>query len=153
MVLTFEEKKAIFDSYEELEAVPVSLKRINYHFYASAVEKTLVVRFLHPNGNAFIYAGYLPKEETKEGYLSVLEADEETIRSLVEAALSHLKKTEDGYEEGYSELWFDREGAVLRLFYENPMWTVLLPDGQVEGIFKTRAAGEGYLHDEGFMKG
>lgn len=37
----------------------------------------IAVRFLHPNGNAFIYAGYLPKEETDKGYISVLKAMKE----------------------------------------------------------------------------
>lgn len=153
MTLSFEEKKRIFDSYPELEAVPVSLKRLNYHFNGSAVEKTVVVRYLHPNGNALVYAGYLPKEETQKGYVSVLEEDEAGLREWVEKAIAHLKKTEDGYEDGYSELWFDQQGEVLRLTYENPVWSVLLADGQVEGIFKTKEAGEGYLHDEGFEKG
>ena len=72
MTLSFEEKKAIFDDYEELTAVPVSMNRINYHFNASAVDHKIVVRFLHPNGNAFIYAGYLPKDwkATKERSVS-----------------------------------------------------------------------------------
>lgn len=153
MTLSFEEKKRIFDSYEELEAVPVSLKRLNYHFKDSAVAKTVVVRFLHPNGNALVYAGYLPKEETQKGYVSVLEEDEASLREWVEKAINHLKKTEDGYVDGYCELWFNAQGDVLRLTYENPVWSVLLPDGQVEGIFKTKDAGEGYLRDEGFQKG
>ena len=153
MTLSFEEKKAIFDSYPELEAVPVSLNRLNYHFQGSAIAKKIVVRFLHPNGNAFIYAGYLPKEETNKGYLSVLEENEAMIRQMVDEAILFLKKTEDGYEEGYSELWFDGRGDALRLRYENPMWAVLLPNGTVEGIFKTKEAGEGYLLDEGFGEG
>lgn len=153
MVLSFEEKKAIFDSYKELESAPVSLNRLNYHFAGSAVAKTVIVRFLHPNGNAFIYAGYLPKEETKKGYISVLDADEATIRHLVDEALSFLKKTADGYEEGYSELWFDAQGDVLRLCYENPTWSVLLANDTVEGIFTTKEAGESYLRQEGFQKG
>lgn len=153
MILTFEEKKEIFDSYPELEASPVSMNRLNYHFKESAVAKTVVVRFLHPNGNAFIYAGYLPKEETNKGYISVLEDDEDRIRELVEEAISFLRKTESGYEDGYSELWFNQEGEVLRLQFENPVWSVLLPSEQIEGIFKTKEAGESYLRDEGFQKG
>lgn len=153
MPLSFEEKKRIFDSYEELEAVPVSLKRLNYHFKGSAVAKTTVVRFLHPNGNALIYAGYLPKEETQKGYVSVLDEDEEEIREWVEKAIAHLKKTEDGYEDGYFEDWVHINGDRLQLTYENPVWTILLPDGQVEAVFKTKEACEGYLRDEGFEKG
>ena len=152
MTLSFEEKKAIFDDYKELTAVPVSMNRINYHFNASAVDHKIAVRFLHPNGNAFIYAGYLPKEETDKGYISVLESDEGTIRFLLEKAISFLKKTADGYVEGYSEKWVDRSGEVLLLIYDNPMWSVALKNGQMEGIFKTRDAAVGYLNDEGFSR-
>src|SRR5699024_4723762 len=110
------------------------------------------IRFLHPNGNAFVYAGYLPKEETNKGYLSIRDADEKTIHELVDKALAFLKKTADGYEEGYSELWFDQRGDVLRLVYDNPMWSINLPNGQIEGVFKTKEAAEGYLLDESFFK-
>ncbi|MEG0474916.1 MAG: hypothetical protein RR548_04380 [Carnobacterium sp.] len=152
-MLSFEEKKALFEEYPELTAAPVSLNRINYHFEDSAVAKTMVIRFLHPNGNAFVYAGYLPKEETNKGYLSIRDADEKTIRELVDKAIAYLKKTADGYEEGYSELWFDQRGDVLRLIYDNPMWSVTLPNDKIEGIFKTKEAAEGYLMDEDFFKG
>ncbi len=151
-MLSFEEKKALFSEYKELTAVPVSLNRTNYHFESSAVDKTTVVRYLHQNGNALIYAGYLPKEETIKGYISVLNADEKEIRRLVDKAIIFLKKTSDGYEEGYSELWFDQNGDVLRLVYDNPMWSVNLPDDKMEAIFKTKEAAEGYLLDENFFR-
>lgn len=153
MTLSFEEKKAIFDSYPELEAVPVSLNRLNYHFKGSAVEHKIVVRHLHPNGNAFIYAGYLPKEDTQKGYLSAYDEDEATIREWVEQAISYLKKTEDGYEVGHSELWLNQRGETLYLNYDNPMWTITLDNGQVEAVFKSREQAEGYLMDEGFFEG
>lgn len=152
-MLSFEEKKEIFDGFEELNSVSVSMNRLNYHFEKSAVAKTIVVRFLHSNGNAFIYAGYLPAAETEKGYLSVRDADEHTIRELTEKAIAYLKKTADGYEEGYSELWFDNAGDVLRLTYDNPMWSIMLPNEQTEGVFKTKEAAEGYLMDENFFKG
>lgn len=150
-MLTFEEKKAVFASYKELEEVPVSMSRLNYHFAQSAVAKTMVVKFLHPkSANAFVYAGYLPKEETKDGYISVRDADEKTIRMLVEKAIDYLKKTEDGYVEGYQEVWEDDHADSLTLMYENPMWTVLMSSGSVEAVFKTKEAAESYLEDEGF---
>ncbi|MER2041056.1 hypothetical protein [Desemzia incerta] len=152
-MLSFEEKKAIFDSYLELTATPVSMNRVNYHFEGSAIAKTMVVRFLHPNGNALIYAGYMPKEETeKEGYISVLEASEAEIRDLVDKALEYLKKKENGYEVGYQELWTNHYGEKLILQYDHPMWAVLVENGQIEGIFKSKEAAEGYLMDEGFLE-
>lgn len=150
-MLSFEEKKAVFDEFAELTAVPVSLNRLNYHFEESAVEKTIVVRFLHPNGNAFVYAGYLPEEMTNKGYISVIDATEDELRELVEKAINHLKKTENGYEEGYQETWTDQYGENLILQYDHPMWVIYVENGQVEGVFKSKEAAEGYLMDENFF--
>lgn len=150
-MLSFEEKKAVFDEFAELTAVPVSLNRVNYHFEESAVEKTIVVRFLHPNGNAFVYAGYLPEEMTNKGYISVIDATEDELRELVEKAINHLKKTENGYEEGYQENWTDQYGENLILQYDHPMWVIYVKNGQVEGVFKSKVAAEGYLMDENFF--
>lgn len=150
-MLTFEEKKALFEEFPELRAVPVSLKRVNYHFDESAVDKKIVVRFLHPNGNAYIYAGYLPEEETEDGYISVLGAEEEEIKDLIKKAIRFLKKTKDGYEEGYQEIWENELKEKLYLRYDNPMWLVVLKNNQVEAVFNTKEAAEGYLMDEGFF--
>lgn len=150
-MLSFEEKKAIFDDYPELEMREVSMGRLNYHFTGSAVDKTMVVKFLHPkSANAFVYAGYLPKEETKEGYLSVHDMEEEEIRQAVEAAIDFLKKTADGFEEGYTECWQDDREDELLLKYSDGIWLIVLTTGSVEAVFKTKEAGEGYLIEEGF---
>ncbi|MGX7419356.1 hypothetical protein ACWOFR_11215 [Carnobacterium gallinarum] len=151
-MLSFDEKKAIFDSYSELTVNEVSMNRLNYHFTESAVAKTTVVKFLHPkNGNALIYAGYLPDEETVKGYISIRDEDEGTIHKLVQQAIEYLKKTEDGFEEGYSEEWQDDHRDVLTLQYSNGMWSILMSHGGLEAIFKTKEAAEGYLADEGFF--
>lgn len=151
-MLSFAEKKAIFDEFEELAMHEVSLKRLNYHFEESAVPKTTVVKFLHPNGNAFIYAGYLPEEDTMKGYISVLEEDAEMIRQMTADAIEYLKKTVDGYEEGYQENWVEDHGDYLTLEYRNGMWSIIMSSGALEAIFKTRDAAVGYLEDEGFFE-
>lgn len=150
-MLSFEEKKAIFDEYDELTVHEVSMERLNYHFEDSAVEKTIVVKFLHPkSGNAFIYAGYLPDEDTNKGYISIRDEDEGTIHKYVQQAIEYLKKTEDGYEEGYEEEWHDDHNDQLTLKYGNGMWSIYMSHGGLEAIFKTKEAAEGYLADEGF---
>lgn len=150
-MLSFDEKKAIFDSYNELESREVSMGRVNYHFANSAVDKTTVVKFLHPkSANAFVYAGYLPKTETKDGYLSVHDMEEAEIRSLVDAAIDFLKKTVDGFEEGYTERWHDDRQDELLLTYSHGTWLVILTTESVEAVFKTKEAAESYLVEEGF---
>ncbi|QIL46881.1 hypothetical protein G7081_07240 [Vagococcus coleopterorum] len=150
-MLSFEEKKAIFDSFEELTCQPVSLNRLNYHFEESAIPKTTLVKFLHPkSGNAFIYAGYLPGQETKGGYISVHGDTKEQIIEKVNLALEFLRLTEDGFPEGYEEEWRDNHGDELTLRYQNYMWVVVMTSGAVEAVFKTKQQAEGYLMDEGF---
>ncbi len=152
-MLSFDEKKQIFDSFEELTLTKVSLGRLNYHFEGSAVPKTIVIKYLHPkSGNAFVYAGYLPKEETKEGYLSVHDLEETAIRELVVKALDFLKKTEDGYVEGYEEVWRDDHHDQLILRYSQPIWLIVMTTGSVEAVFKTKEAAKSYLNDEGFFE-
>ena len=151
-MLTFEEKKAIIEEYSELQAQPVSMNRINYHYADSAVDRTVVVKYLHPKShNAFIYAGYLPEDETKDGYISAIDASEEEFRHLIELGIEELKKTLDGFEEGYEEIWEDERGDVLKLRYVNPVWAVVMQTETIEAIFKTKEAAESYLDDEGFF--
>lgn len=150
-MLSFEEKKAIFDSFSELTCQPVSLNRLNYHFEESAIPKTTLVKFLHPkSGNAFIYAGYLPGKETKGGYISVHGDTKEQIIEKVNLALEFLRLTEDGFPEGYEEEWRDAHGDQLTLRYQNYMWVVVMTSGAVEAVFKTKQQAEAYLFDEGF---
>lgn len=150
-MLSFEEKKAIFDSFSELTCQPVSMNRLNYHFEESAIPKTILVKYLHPkSSNAFIYAGYLPASETKGGYISVHDGTKEEIIEKVNLALEFLRLTEDGFPEGYEELWRDNRGDELTLRYNNYMWSVLMTSGAVEAVFKTKQQAEGYLMDEGF---
>lgn len=150
-MLTFEEKKAIFDGFSELTCQAVSMNRLNYHFEESAIPKTILVKYLHPrSGNAFIYAGYLPATEAKGGYISVHDATKEEIIEKVNLALEYLRLTEDGFPEGYEELWRDNRGDELTLRYNNYMWSVIMSSGAVEAVFKTKQHAEGYLMDEGF---
>lgn len=150
-MLSYDEKKAIFDSYPELSSQSVSMGRINYHYAASAVPKTLLVKHLHPkSGNAFVFAGYLPAEETKDGYVSVIELSEKEIRSFVDEAITFLNLTKDGYPEGFEEKWLDDHQDELILRYTNEAWLIIMQSGGVEAVFKTKEQGEAYLMDEGF---
>ncbi|MDF0479536.1 hypothetical protein OL233_04465 [Vagococcus sp. PNs007] len=150
-MLSFEEKKAIFDEFEELTCQPVSMNRLNYHYEGSAVPKTTVVKFLHPkSGNAFVYAGYLAPEKTKDGYVSVIELNREELIEYVRNAIEFLNLTEDGYVDGYEEEWSDAHDDRLYLRYQNYMWVVVMQSGGIEAVFKTKEQAEAYLMDEGF---
>ncbi|WP_430535076.1 hypothetical protein [Listeria rocourtiae] len=148
-MLSFEEKKNIIDEYTELEAHPVSMGRINYHFPDSVREKRIAVNHLHPNGNAFVYAPYLD-EADKNGFVNIREATESEIRELVSGAISFLSTDGDEFEEGYEEEFRDAYRTVLILRYENKMWAIY-SDDHLEAIFPSREAADGYLADEGFQ--
>ncbi|MGX6980074.1 hypothetical protein ACWN8V_12645 [Vagococcus elongatus] len=151
-MLTFEEKKKIIEEFPELEEQKVSMNRLNYHFNESAVAKTIVVKYLHPKShNAFVYAGYLPSSETKDGYISVINASEEELRERIRLGIEELKKTEDGFPDGYEEVWEDDRADILRLRYIAPVWGIVMQTEGIEAIFKTKEAGEAYLEEEGFF--
>ncbi|WP_260447723.1 hypothetical protein [Listeria booriae] len=148
-MLSFEEKKNIFDQYTELEAHPVSMGRINYHFPASVREKKIAVNHLHPNGNAFIYAPFLDDAD-KNDFVNVREATEAELKELLSGSISFLSTDGDEFEEGYEEAFRDAYRTVLILRYENKMWAIYADD-HLEAIFPSREAADSYLMDEGFQ--
>lgn len=151
-MLTFDEKKKIIEEFSELREQKVSMNRLNYHFDESGVDKTIVVKYLHPKShNVFVYAGYLPSSETKDGYISAIDAAEEELRELIRLGIAELRKTEDGFPDGYEELWEDDRGDLLRLRYIAPVWGIVMQTESIEAIFKTKEAGEAYLEEEGFF--
>lgn len=151
-MLTFDEKKQIIEEFTELEVQEVSMNRLNYHYHESAVPKTTVIKFLHPKShNVLVFAGYLPENQTKDGFISAIDATGEELRELIRLALEELNKTEDGFPEGYEEEWQDARGDTLKLRYVSPVWAIVMTSESIEAIFKTKEAGESYLEDEGFF--
>ena len=63
LMLTFEQKQEIIESFPELTRKEVSMKRVNYHYEESLFDKTVVVQHLHPNGNGFVYVADIPGYE------------------------------------------------------------------------------------------
>ena len=80
-MLTFEEKKAIIETFPQLTAKDVSMKRVNYHFEDSLYEKTVVVHHFYPNGNGFVFVADLPGYEVNDkGLVNIREASEAELR-------------------------------------------------------------------------
>ncbi|WP_239256553.1 hypothetical protein [Listeria ilorinensis] len=149
-MLTFEQKQQIFAHFDELEEKSVSMGRLNYHFEGSQREKTLIIKHLHPNGNAWLYAPFLESDDLdKEGYLNIRDLSENEIAHLLKEAIRYLSTDGDPYQEGFHEWYQDRNGDALKLSYENKMWIIYTGEN-VEAVFPTREAAIGYLTDEGF---
>ncbi|WP_163652540.1 hypothetical protein [Listeria sp. PSOL-1] len=149
-MLSFAEKRALFQQFDELEEQPVSLGRLNYHFRASKRPKTIIVKYLHPNGNGFIYAPFV-SESGKDGYVNIHEMEKTELIDLLKKALEYMSSDGDEFAEGYTEWYVDDHGEKLELSYENKMW-LIYAFRNVEAVFKTREAALSYLTDEGFFK-
>lgn len=92
-MLTFEEKLSIIESFPELERKNVSLKRVNFHFEESRLDKKNVVYHLHPNGNGFVYAYFIKGYKTDaKGMINIREFSEEELRSLIEKVIERLSQ-------------------------------------------------------------
>lgn len=149
-MLSFTEKKALFQQFNQLEEQAVSLGRFNYHFTESKRSKTIIIKYLHPNGNGFIYAPF-SDESGKDGYVNIREMEEPELIELLEKALEYMASDGDAFAEGYTEKYVDDFGDKLLLCYENKIWTLYAGEN-VEAIFKTHEAALGYLSDEGFFE-
>ncbi|EAF2981517.1 hypothetical protein ACGLY1_002663 [Listeria monocytogenes] len=151
-MLNFEEKKALIESIDGFELHEISMGRINVHYPASKRDKKIIVKHLHPNGNAFVYAPFLEVEPLdKQGYVNVKDYSENEIRVLLLEAKEFMDSDEDGYKEGLTKIYQDNSGEKLSLVYENKMWVIYTGEN-LEAVFPTLESAEGYLLDEGFLK-
>ncbi|EIO5737846.1 hypothetical protein LQW06_002817 [Listeria monocytogenes] len=151
-MLNFEEKKALIESIDGFELHEISMGRINVHYPASKRDKKIIVKHLHPNGNAFVYAPFLEVEPLdKQGYVNVKDYSENEIRVLLLEAKEFMDSDEDGYKEGLTKIYQDNSGEKLSLVYENKMWVIYTGEN-LEAVFPTLESAEGYLLDEGFFK-
>ncbi|EBD1663360.1 hypothetical protein K1783_001143 [Listeria monocytogenes] len=151
-MLNFEEKKALVESINGFELHEISMGRINVHYPASKRDKKIIVKHLHPNGNAFVYAPFLEVEPLdKQGYVNVKDYSENEIRVLLLEAKEFMDSDEDGYKEGLTKIYQDNSGEKLSLVYENKMWVIYTGEN-LEAVFPTLESAEGYLLDEGFFE-
>ncbi|PZD94641.1 hypothetical protein DNH61_16920 [Paenibacillus sambharensis] len=158
-MLTFEQKLAIMDSFQELERKDVSLGRVNYQYEESLYDKKNVVYHLHPNGNGYVYAGMLTGYETDDkGFCSIRDMNEEEIRTLVEKSIRSLSERDEpaapaasrkrGKPAKESE-WTSPDGQKLTLKFEDDLWYVYA-GLSLESAFETHEEALEYLNEEGF---
>lgn len=157
-MLSFEQKIAIFASFPELERKNVSMGRVNFHYDASAFDKTLVGFHLHPNGNGFAFAGRLPDMDADDrGYVNIRDYGEAELRELIRRSIRSLSADGNGAADaedapaGPEETWVDAEGSTLTVKFEDDMWYVFA-GLNLDGAFETYEEAKEYLTEEGFKK-
>lgn len=152
-MLSFEEKKAIIESFEELVAKPISMNRLNYHYPGSQYDKKIVVEKLHPNGNGFVYVGdLLAYNADDRGLVNIRDFSEQELRDVIEDSITYLTEVDDIVEEvTIEEAFRNRAGDQLLLTFDGSFWNVY-HGFNLEESFGTRDDAEEYLQSEGFRK-
>jgi len=157
-MLTFEQKLAVIESFPELERNNVSLGRVNFHYEDSIVEKKTVVYHLHPNGNGFVYAGYVSGYDTDaKGMVNIREYSEEELRKLIRASIDSMSpasqeadvEMEDAAKESSRERYINDNNETLWLEYDFELWNIYAGES-LEMTFETHEEAEEYLQEEGF---
>ncbi|MFC5470282.1 hypothetical protein ACFPPD_16365 [Cohnella suwonensis] len=150
-MLSFEQKMAIMESFPQLERRNVSMGRVNFHYERSIEEKKNVGYHFHPNGNGYVFAGYIAGADFDEkGYVNVREFGEEELRALVKESIESLTGP-DSWTEGDEEKWLDAEKAELTLKFEDGMY-YLFSGLNLEMAFEKYTEALEYLREEGFSR-
>lgn len=145
-MLTFEEKLAIIESFPELSRKDVSLKRVNFQFEESVVDKKNVVYHLHPNGNGYVYAELIEDgyETDDKGMVNIRDFTEKQLRKIVRQSIDSLSEAED-------EIWVNEEDQTLTLVNDFDLWNIYAGD-MLDGTFPTYRGAVDYLEQEGFKR-
>lgn len=68
-MLSFEQKKAIFRSFQELQEKPISNNRMNYIYPDSLQKGQILATQLHPSGNGYVIGKYMDEKTIRtKGY-------------------------------------------------------------------------------------
>jgi len=158
-MLTFEQKLSIIESFPELQRRQVSLGRINFQYEDSCYDKKNVVYHLHPNGNGFVYAGFLKGYLTNEkDMVNIRDYSAEDLRSLIQASILSLTASPSAnaaasapLEPSASQRWSSIDKQILTLLLEDDLWN-LYYGLNLEAAFETYEEAEQYLREEGFER-
>lgn len=150
-MLTFEEKIAVIEEFEELEKKEISLGRVNYHFEESLYEKKIVVYRLHPNGNGFVFAGEIEDIDTDDkGMVNIRDYEAEELRRLIRASIESLSLS-PAEKDPVMEEWLNEDDQALVLIREDDGFNVYA-DEELEGTFNSYEEAADFLEQEGFNR-
>ncbi|MED1780775.1 MULTISPECIES: hypothetical protein [Brevibacillus] len=157
-MLTFEEKLAIIESFPQLTRNDVSLKRVNFHYEESLHEKKTVVYHLHPNGNGFVFVGFVKsyqKQKDDKGFINIRDFSAEELRTVIEASIHSLSQKREeapkitAASDQLEQTWVDKQNRTLLLQQEDALWNVY-HGMNLEASFESYVEAEQYLIEEGF---
>ncbi|MGO4500387.1 hypothetical protein AB4114_31425 [Paenibacillus sp. 2RAB27] len=158
-MLSLDEKLAIATSFPELARKDVSLGRINFHYLESDYEKTTVLYHLHPNGNGFVYAEYIPGcTVDSKGLINIRDYSEDELREIIAKSIQSLtrggspkvSKVEE-VQVPQEEIWVDEDGNTLSVTFVEDLWYIYAGEN-LDCAFETYEEVQEYLEEEGFDK-
>ncbi len=105
-MLSFEEKKAIFQSFNLVEK-QISNGRVNFNYPKSIQRGQVVGTQLHTTGNGYVIGKYLSSEIIEKykfqldsrGWISIKDFTKEELMNVITEAIKSMSETESKYEE------------------------------------------------------
>ncbi|KHE71467.1 hypothetical protein [Halobacillus sp. BBL2006] len=150
-MLSFEEKLAVIEEFDELEKKEISLGRINFHYEESLYDKKIVVYRLHPNGNGFVFAGEIegyPSDH--KGMVNIKDFKADELRELIRESIDSLSLS-PAEKNPVLEEWLNDYDQALVLMREEDGYNVYA-DEQLEGTFNSYEEAANFLEQEGFSR-
>lgn len=150
-MLTFEEKLAIIEEFDQLEKREISLGRYNFHFEESQYDKKIVVYRLHPNGNGYVFGGEMHDYPTDDkGMVNIRDFSEKELRDIIQASINSLALT-PVEKDPVMEEWLNADDHALILIREEDGFAVYAGE-QLDGFFNSYREAAEYLLQEGFHR-
>ncbi|UOQ43964.1 hypothetical protein MUN89_19170 [Halobacillus salinarum] len=150
-MLTFEQKLAVIEEFNELTKKEISLGRVNFHYEDSLYDKKNVVYHLHPNGNGFVYTGLLDEYPSDEkGMLNIKDYRADHLRAVITRSIESLSLS-PSEKDPVMEEWINDADYGLVLMREEDGYNVYAEEN-LEGTFNSYKEAANFLEQEGFYK-
>jgi hypothetical protein len=90
-LIPFIRKISIFNEFPELIETKISYERVNFKYNESKKRRKILARELHPNGNGYVYGGFMREYPIDDrGWVKIKDFNEEELRKIIRKAIDSM---------------------------------------------------------------
>jgi hypothetical protein len=120
-MLSFEQKKTIFRSFQELQEKPISNNRINYIYPDSVQRGKMLATQLQPSGNGYVIGKYIDGETIRtkgyvmdnRGWVNIKEFSSGDLQEIITTAMRSMSGQETKHYSNALNVKQDRNEAMI----------------------------------------
>jgi hypothetical protein len=151
-MLSFEQKKSIFKSFQELQEKSISYNRMNYIYPDSVQRGKVLATQLQPSGNGYVIGKYMDEETIRtkgyvvddRGWINIREFSSGDLQEIITTAMISMSGNEPKDHSHALHAEPDRDGTMMKTEKQETPSQSTIEGGN--GLYLSNLLGSGMIH-------